>query len=103
MPLPLHSALTDSTKSLTLHYSIIAVHGLAAHPIKTWVQKKEEWNWLEQQLVNIIPRAQVWTFGYNSDWCGDSSVITKLYDVAGKLLDAIKHEVLIPEGIALDT
>ena len=40
-------------------HSIIAVHGLAADPIGTWVEKSQNWNWLEHQLVEIVPRARV--------------------------------------------
>jgi hypothetical protein len=66
------------------HYSVIAVHGLAADPVGTWVQKKQNWNWLENQLVSSLPRARIWTFGYDSSWCGDFSVETRLHEVAGR-------------------
>lgn len=71
------------------------MHGLAADPVGTWVQKKEDWNWLENQLVDSLPRARVWTFGYDSSWCGDFSVDTVLHEVAGTLLDVIKAKVLL--------
>lgn len=73
--------------------SVIAVHGLAAHPLETWVQKSEKWNWLENQLIDLFPSARVWTFGYDSSWCGDFAVETILSEVAAKLLDAIKSKV----------
>lgn len=61
----------------------------------TWLEKNEKWNWLEEQLVRLLPEARIWTFGYNSDWCGDFSVDTVLIEVAGKLLDSIIAKVLI--------
>lgn len=60
----------------------------------TWVKKGEGWNWLEKQLVGLLPEARVWTFGYDSSWCGDLSVDTDLNEVASKLLDAIVANVL---------
>lgn len=72
----------------------MAIHGLAAHPVETWVAKKGKWNWLENQLLSIIPEARVWTFGYDSSWCGDKSVDTRLSEVASKLLDAIEQNVV---------
>jgi hypothetical protein len=71
----------------------VAVHGLAANPVETWVVKKGKWNWLENQLIDIIPDARVWTFGYNSTWVGDKSVDARLDEVASKLLDAIYDKV----------
>lgn len=72
----------------------MAVHGLAAEPVGTWVTKNGKWNWLKAQLIDIIPKAQVWTFGYDSSWCGDKAIDTRLGEVAIKLLDAIDHNVI---------
>ena len=71
----------------------MAVHGLAAHPVETWVAKEGKWNGLQHQLVRIIPGARVWTFGYDSTWCEDKSVDPRLSEVASKLLDAIDQNV----------
>lgn len=72
----------------------MAVHGLAADPVETWVTKNGKWNWLKTQLISIIPEAQVWTFGYDSRWCGDKAIDTRLGEVAVKLLDAIDRNVI---------
>ena len=60
----------------------------------TWVKKDEGWNWLEKQLVSLLPEARIWTFGYDSSWCGEFSVDTDLSEVSGKLLDAVVANVL---------
>lgn len=57
------------------------------------MHKEEKSNWLENQLVTLIPRARVWTFGYDSSWCGDFSVDTTIDEAAGMLLDAITVNV----------
>ena len=57
--------------------------------------KDKKWNWLENQLVRLLPEARIWTFGYNSSWCGDFSVDTVLNEVAGTLLDAIIAKALV--------
>lgn len=88
-------ALINCRTSLTLVYRVIAVHGFGAHPVNTWVEKSEGWNWLERQLVDLIPRASVWTFGYDSTWTGDQSVSTRLSEITAKLLDAIKQKVQV--------
>lgn len=55
--------------------SIIAVHGLGAHPYFTWVRKIRTKNqevkevmWLRDLLPSCVPNARIATFGYRSDW-----------------------------------
>lgn len=43
----------------------------------------------------------MWTFGYDSSWCGDFSVETDLNEVAGKLLEAIVAKVLISNRVSM--
>ena len=80
-------------QNLTVGNSVVAVHGLSADPVTTWAdksEKNEQPNWLERQLVDIIPEARVWTFGYDSTWFGDGKVNGSLYLAATRLLDAMK-------------
>ncbi|SLM34104.1 Alpha/Beta hydrolase fold [Lasallia pustulata] len=79
------------TPSGAVSVNVIAVHGLAAHPLYTWVRKgvDKSWNWLEHQLVEFIPGARVWTFGYESNWLGDEAISTSHEDVAVALLDGL--------------
>ena len=62
---------------LIMFNSIVAVHGLGAHPKWAWVHKKEggeDVNWLADP--NLLPKklsdagieARIMTFGYESKW-----------------------------------
>ena len=61
--------------------------------METWVDKDENWNWLENQLVDLIPRARVWTLGYDTCSFGDFSVDTIIDEAANMLLDGITVNV----------
>lgn len=50
---------------------------------------------MEKELVQLIPRARVWTFGYDSSWSGDFSVDTTINEAAESLLDAIAVHVIV--------
>ena len=76
------------------------MHGIAvADAVMTWVEKAqgEGWNWLTNQLVDVLPEARVWTFGFDSTWYGDKAVDTTLTDVAKRLLDDIKRRLAVGE------
>lgn len=82
--------------------SIIAIHGIGAHPTKTWTKKvftdgvlTREHNWLvdPHMLPKEIPNMRVWTFGYDSAWFGIDSVNTSLTDISKRLLAALERKV----------
>jgi hypothetical protein len=71
--------------------SIVAVPGIAVHPMRTWVHRKTKVNWLmdETMLPAAVPRARIAVFGYKSYWFGDDAVKQSLHGVAGQLLCAL--------------
>lgn len=79
-------------------YSIVAIHGIGAHPDDTWTWKKpgeEEVCWLTdpEMLPRAIPNARIMCFGYESTWYGDPEnepKKTKVSDVAQMLLKALE-------------
>ena len=80
------------------------MHGLAvADATRTWIDKSQsrEWNWLTNQLVDVLPEARVWTFGYDSSWYGEKSVDSSLTDVAKRLLDDLKRLSAVRESVPL--
>jgi hypothetical protein len=48
--------------------SIVAVHGLNGHPVKTWTAEKSKKFWLKDadMLPNNLKSARILTFGYNA-------------------------------------
>lgn len=79
------SAETMETDKLN---SIVAVHGLAAHPSKTWFHSTTNVNWLsgERMLPAALPSARIMAFGYNSRWYGDGAVKQSVGAVSNHLL-----------------
>lgn len=79
--------------------SIVAVHGIGAHPDHTWTMKNCEgkWvNWLTDpgMLPQKLPDALIMRFGYRSEWFGSEKVETKntfVHDVALALLKRLEH------------
>ena len=79
--------------------SIIAVHGIGAHPDRTWTMQNSdgEWvNWLmnAEMLPRKLPNARIMRFGYRSEWFGPVDAETKktlVPDVAELLLTGLKH------------
>ncbi|KAI0882946.1 uncharacterized protein GGS22DRAFT_169128 [Annulohypoxylon maeteangense] len=87
-----------------IEVDIVAVHGIGVNPIKTWVFKENNVNWLshETMLPAAIPNARIMAFGYASYWFGDEAVKLTLDGVARKLLmalgsarDGCKHRPIV--------
>ena len=80
-------------------YSIVAVHGIGAHPERTWTMKNDEGkyiNWLadDEMLPSKLSNARVMRFGYRSEWFGPENVETKktfVPDIARMLLKELEH------------
>ena len=78
-------------------YSILAIHGLGAHPDDTWRQRNGV-NWLEDDnmLPEAMPDARIMRFGYYSQWFGTESISRNVGDIASRLLEELLNNVCIP-------
>ena len=73
--------------------SIIAVHGLGAHPIHTWEGKptgdgNSKLHLLNHLLLKDFPTARILSFAYNSDWLVNAPEKTA-QQIGQGLLDAL--------------
>jgi hypothetical protein len=74
--------------------SIVAVHGMGAHPDDTWCKKVDGHdgpayvNWLKDErfLPAIVPRARIMRYGYSSQWFGKDAIKTKTSDISQAFL-----------------
>lgn len=86
-------------------HSIVAIHGIGAHPDDTWCKnvgtdregRPRYVNWLEDagMLPSIVPDARIMRYGYESQWFGDDKVDTvrlKASTVAQLLLQELNFE-----------
>lgn len=75
-------------------FSVVAVHGLGAHPEFTWTTRgpnQSRVNWLTDLFPRDFSRARVMTFGHNSDWFVRASNNTP-FENAKMLLRAVNEE-----------
>ncbi|KAI1453137.1 hypothetical protein F4805DRAFT_387349 [Annulohypoxylon moriforme] len=99
-----HIGLKVLSQPENAEVDIVAVHGIGAHPEKTWVSKESNVNWLSHKtmLPDAIPNARIMAFGYASNWFGDGAVKLTLDGVARELLmalgsarDGCKHRPIV--------
>lgn len=82
-------------------FSVIAVHGIGAHPDDTWCTKAEpnesgesrSVNWLKdpEMLPSALDDARIMRYGYQSQWFDKDALEQNASRVAPSLLDALKR------------
>ncbi|KAI4136790.1 MAG: hypothetical protein LQ341_005446, partial [Variospora aurantia] len=81
--------------------SIIAIHGIGAHPDDTWCKKVDTGssteryvNWLSdaRMLPAVVPDARIMRYGYQSQWFGDEAISQKVSTVAQRLLLNLRRD-----------
>lgn len=93
--------------------SIVALHGIGAHPDDTWckpVKSKESGeryvNWLKdpEMLPAEVPKVRIMRFGYKSQWFGPNAIGQKTSAAANTLILALTRirEVCALRLILLD-
>ena len=81
--------------------SIVAVHGLNGHSLKTWNHTKSGVCWLEECLRSDMKAARIMSFGYNADAAfGITTTSTKdhVVDLLGSLLD-VREEAEVSDQL----
>ncbi|KAF2688349.1 hypothetical protein K458DRAFT_147050 [Lentithecium fluviatile CBS 122367] len=81
------------------HPSIVAVHGIGAHPDDTWCKNvgmagsPRRVNWLSEQemLPAVASNARIMRYGYQSQWFGKEAMRQKASAVAQRLLLALQR------------
>lgn len=96
---------TNKADELTCVISIVAVHGLGAHPDHAWVRhgvaaddgRHVDARWLTDFLPGTFQqhrppiRARIFYFSYQSKWLGQALSKNRLEGVARRLLDDMQH------------
>ena len=85
--------------SILICPSIIAIHGIGAHPKDTWcknvgAEESLQWvNWLDKDdmLPAVAPDPRTMRYGYQSQWFGEGSMRQKMSAVARRLLLALRR------------
>ena len=66
--------------------SVLAVHGIGAHPDRTWTSGDVNWLKDKHMLPAAIPTCRILRFGYESQWLGKDAIQQRLSLVADQLL-----------------
>jgi protein SERAC1 len=96
-----HQALSASKLSFSSQLridvkSIIAVHGIDGHPMKSWTTASiDDWDqtmWLKDLLPDRIPEARIMTFGFDFSSSLEEALSTRsIRENAKALLEALHH------------
>jgi hypothetical protein len=89
-----------SSSKTNVSRSIVAVHGIGAHPDDSWCKnvgtaESPRWvNWLveENMLPAIAPHTRIMRYGYESQWFGEGAMRQKVSTVAQRLLLALRRK-----------
>ncbi|KAI9748141.1 MAG: hypothetical protein M4579_007306, partial [Chaenotheca gracillima] len=84
-----------SSPASTYQVDVVAVHGLGGGAFKTWTDEKGN-IWLRDLLIEDLPGARIFTYGYNSAFLFSRETST-LREYARALLEAIRSERTSPE------
>ena len=87
-------------ESILSYLSIVAIHGIGAHPDDSWCKNvskdaSPQWvNWLhkEDMLPAVAPNARIMRYGYQSQWFGEGAMRQKASTVAQRLLLALQRK-----------
>jgi len=81
------------------------VHGIGADPYYSWVSKKVHWLENEEMLPRRFPTARIMSFGYESQWFGDSAIKISPPSVADDLLGDLQavRKVRMPHHVLSQT
>jgi len=80
--------------------SIVAIHGIGAHPDDTWcknvgaAERSQQINWLdnENMLPAVAPNLRIMRYGYQSQWFGKEAIRQNTSTVAQRLLLALRRD-----------
>ena len=78
--------------------SVLAVHGIGAHPDRTWTSGDVNWLRDEHMLPQAIPNARILRFGYESQWLGKDAIQQRLSLVADQMLRGLMESRKVSNG-----
>ena len=93
-------ATVDRMNSILSRPSIVAIHGIGAHPDDAWCKNvgtaegSQQINWLdnENMLPAVAPNIRIMRYGYQSQWFGEEAIRQNTSTVAQRLLLALRRE-----------
>ena len=95
-----HSYCSRSREYILSCLSIVAIHGIGAHPDDSWcknvgTRESPRWvNWLSEKdmLPAVASNACIMRYGYQSEWFGKGAMRQNASTVAQRLLLALRRK-----------